>query len=66
MMITIGSSLFFSLIFFPALCYQIGPEFKQGDIKDNFIMPIKNWLAKRRLQRIKKTYKRFQKRFYKK
>jgi hypothetical protein len=49
MMITIGSSLFFSLIFFPALCYQIGPEFKQGDIKDNFIMPIKNWLAKRRL-----------------
>ena len=41
MQFTIASALLFSLIFYPAFGYLLGPQFRQGDIMYNFINPIK-------------------------
>jgi predicted RND superfamily exporter protein len=49
MMTTIASALFFSLLFYPALSYSFGPEFKQGDVIHNIVNPIKEWLRERKL-----------------
>ena len=49
MVITLICSVSFSLVFYPALSYELGPEFKQGDLKSLILNPIKKWLTKRRL-----------------
>lgn len=49
MMTTIASALFFSLLFFPALSYRFGPEYKQGDVHHNLILPVRRWLRARKL-----------------
>ena len=49
MVITIISSVFFSLVLYTALSYEIGPEFKQGNLKSLILNPIKTWFTKRRL-----------------
>ena len=41
MMITIVSSLGFSMIFYPALSYIRGPQNKEGDIMYNILNPLK-------------------------
>lgn len=65
MIVTIISSLFFAMIFFPALCYYVGPEFKEGDIDHNIIEPCKKKSAKRRQQLLAGRNKIFQFRLYK-
>ena len=59
MLITIVSSLFFAMIFFPALSYYVGPEFKEGDINHNIIMPCKKKSAMRKQQFIKQRNRMF-------
>jgi hypothetical protein len=49
MIITIFCSVFFSVVFYTALSYELGPEFKQGDLKSLILNPIKKWFTKRRL-----------------
>ena len=43
MMFTILSSLVISMLFYPALCYTIGPQFDEGNITHHVINPLKSW-----------------------
>ena len=40
LIITLMSSLYFSLVLFPALIYIIGPEYKRGNLKVHFWDPL--------------------------
>ena len=41
MIVTLLSALYFSLVFFPAISYQFGPQHNEGNIVENVIKPFR-------------------------
>lgn len=47
MIVTLVSAIYYSLVFFPAISYQFGPQFKEGNIYEQVIKPAKEWFKRR-------------------
>ena len=58
MMMTIGAALVFSLIFYPAISYQSGPQGKEGNFYQNVVLPVKQRDNRSRQDRAKEGFKK--------
>ena len=56
MIVTLLSALYFSLVFFPAISYQFGPQHNEGNIVENVIKPFRQWQRERDMRWVQQAY----------
>lgn len=64
LMITISSSLIIAMTFYPALSYFKGPQYKQGDIHHNIILPLKRRLKRRQEDSERERNEEYRRKWY--